>query len=125
MNTIYIPGAVIIALLFYYRYKSDNLNKEQVESETFKDINSDIVNDNKPKIVTQTVPNTGLEFKPEIVAPRNSYLYPEDDCGKLEKGVVYDSKTYSSELIEINDDKELILYTEKEFLRAKRKKRRR
>ena len=42
MNTIYILGAVIIAVLFYYRYKSDSCSNRKVKS-TMKDIYKDIL----------------------------------------------------------------------------------
>ncbi len=117
MTTIYIPGAVIIGLLFYYRYKSDSLNKEQDASETTKEIDSEIVDDIKPEIVTQIVPDTALEFKPERVATRNSYLYPEDDFGKMEKGVVADSGTYVYELNENKSDgKDLVISSKKKTI---------
>lgn len=117
MNTIYLPVAVIIALLFYYRYKSDCLNKEQDESELTKEIHS-FDNNIKPEVANQIVPDTSLvEIKPKIVATRNSYLYPEDDFGKLEKGVVSDSVNYVYDLNENkSDDKDLVILSEKKHI---------
>jgi hypothetical protein len=122
MNIISILAIVIIALLFYYRYKSDGLNNEQDASEITKEIDSEIVDDIEPEIATQDDPDVGL-IKPEIVATRNSFLYPEDDFGKLEKGVVTDSVTYVYELNENKSDcKDLVILSEKKIYRAKRKK---
>ena len=178
MNIISILTIVIIALLFYYRYKSDDLNKEQDASEITKEIDSEIVDDIEPEIATQDDPDVvlikpeivatrnsflypeddfgkkvyettdkiitdiaketkfeaineiitddTLEITPKIVATRNSYLYPEDDFGKLEKGVVSDSVTYAYDLNENkSDDKNLVILPEKKPYQAKRKKRRR
>ncbi len=115
MNAIYILGAVVIALLFYYHYKSVRKNKEQIYCK--------IVNDVKPEMARQIIPDIALEIKPEIVVTRNTFLYPTDEFGKLEKGVVYDSNTYLYELNE-NNRNDLVILSEKELLRAKWKKRR-
>lgn len=123
MNTIYFPSVVIIALLFYYFYKRESLNKEQDASELTKEIHPDDINNIKPEIATQTVADANLEIKPEIIAKKNSWLYPPDDCGKLEKGVVADSVTYLYELNENKKDvNDLVILSEKKTFHAKRKK---
>ncbi len=35
-----------------------------------------------------------------IETPKNTWLYPTDDLGKLEKDIVFESKTYQSGIIE-------------------------
>jgi hypothetical protein len=35
-----------------------------------------------------------------IETPKNTWLYPTDDLGKLEKDMVFESKTYQSGIIE-------------------------
>lgn len=49
--------------------------------------------ENNSEITKHVIPDIALEIKPIIVATRNSWLYPEDDFGKLEKGVVSGSVT--------------------------------
>ena len=62
-------------------------------------------------------PNIDTEIPNEIQAtpfPKNSWLYPTDTVGKLEKGVVIESKTYCYEN-EVNKDKSYTVYTKHTF----------
>lgn len=92
MSTIYLISCVVILTLFYYHYKSRRLHKKQIN----------------PEIQNQIITDTGKEINPEI-ATKNKWLHPTDEFGKMEKGVVYESKTYASEINENNDN---ITYTE-------------
>ena len=112
MNIIYLIGIVVLVILLYYRYKSVRKNKEQ--------INSEIVNDIKPEISRQIIPDIALEIKPEMPT-KNTFLYPTDEFGKMERGVVHDSITYVYELNENNKNDLVILSEKKREKRPKEK----
>lgn len=79
MSAIYLICGVIILTLFYCYRKSCRSNREQINSEIVKEVN--------PEIQNQNITDTVKEIKPEI-ATKNKWLYPEDEFGKMEKGVV-------------------------------------
>jgi len=118
MNIIYLTSIVVLVILLYYCYKSDSLNKEQIKSETTKEIDSEIINDINTEIANQIIPEAAKEIKPEIVT-KNKWLYPTDEFGKMERGVVHDSITYVYELNE-NNKNDLVILSEKK--REKRPK---
>lgn len=65
----------------------------------------------------QEHPNIEADIPNEIQAtpvPKNSWLYPTDTVGKLEKGVVIESRTYCYET-EMNKDKSYTVYTKYTF----------
>ncbi|WP_293891643.1 hypothetical protein [Flavobacterium sp.] len=40
-----------------------------------------------------------------VITPKNKFLYPSDEFGMMEKGLVVDSKTYGDQLPEPTGDK--------------------
>lgn len=104
MNTIYLIGVVVIGIviLFYYHYKSDGINRNQII----------------PKIAKKIIPEIPKEIKPEM-ATKNKWLYPTDDFGKMEKGVVSESITYVYELNE-NNRNDLVILSEKKLVKRKK-----
>lgn len=52
---------------------------------------------------------------------KNKWLYPKDEQGKLEKGIVYEDITYSSEHIEM-DDKFVVISKKSRKRRRKKEK---
>lgn len=95
MSTIYLIGVVVILTLFYYHYKSRRLHKKKIN----------------PEIQNQIITDTAKEIKLEMPT-KNKWLYPTDEFGKMEKGVVSESITYVYELNE-NNRSDLVIYTEK------------
>ncbi|RTZ05709.1 hypothetical protein [Flavobacterium sp. GSP6] len=103
MNTIYLICGVIILTLFYCHHKRRRLNREQINPEIVKEVN--------PENQNQIITDTAIEIKPEM-ATKNKWLYPADEFGKMEKGVVSESITYVNELNE-NNRNDLVILTEK------------
>lgn len=59
-------------------------------------------------------PNKPKKFEQEINEPfkaqtrtKNKWLYPADEFGKMEEGVVYDSKTYVSNITKEEEQKKI------------------
>lgn len=100
MNTIYLIGVVVIGIVipFYYHYKSGGVNKKQINPETVKEI----------------IPEIAKEIKPEMPT-KNKWLYPTDEFGKMEKGMVSESITYVYELNE-NNKNDLVIFSEKKLM---------
>ena len=78
MNIIYLICFTIILKVFYSFYKRKNTKEEINES------------DNIPQIQS-------------ITKTKNSWLYPTNEFGTLEKGVVHDSQTYKNEISDSNN----------------------
>ncbi len=78
MIVIYLICFVIILKISYSFYKRKNTKEEVIES------------DNIPQIQS-------------ITKTKNSWLYPTDEFGTLEKGVVHDSQTYKNEITDSNN----------------------
>ena len=78
MNAIYLICFAIILKIFYSFFKGKSRKEEINES------------DNIPQIQS-------------ITKTKNSWLYPTDEFGTLEKGVVHDSKTYKNEISDSNN----------------------
>ncbi len=55
------------------------------------------------KITNQKQVENLIVVKP-IIIKKNSWLYPNDEFGKMEKGVVNDSKTIVNSSVEIDKD---------------------
>jgi len=89
MNTVYLISGVIILILIYYHNKSRRSHREQINSKIVKEVN--------PVIQNQNSTDTVKEIKP-VIATKNKWLYPEDEFGKMEKGVVSESRTYVYEV---------------------------
>jgi hypothetical protein len=91
MNTIYILGVIVIVLSFFSFYKRNTTNQEPNES-------NDVYEE---PIIRSSIPKPTKRIKkpiqPEPVT-KNKWLYPNDEFGKMEKGTVYESKTYSPEI---------------------------
>jgi hypothetical protein len=99
MDTIYLIGIVVIGMviLFYYHYKTGGVNKNQIIAE---------------------IPT---EIKPEMPT-KNNWLYPTDEFGKMENGVVSESITYIYELNE-NNRNDFVILSEKKLVKRKKYRR--
>jgi hypothetical protein len=64
---------------------------------------------NKIEIIAKVV-NAPLEPHAKAVT-KNKWLNPTDSFGKMEEGVVSDSKTHKSDIIEGEIDQEIIIIT--------------
>lgn len=100
MNYIYLIGVILIARLFYSFYKKDNTNQGLSED---NNANQELIKSNNANR-KPTKRNKKLN-KPEI-ASKNTWLYPTDEFGKMEKGTVYESKTYSHEINSSSKDED-------------------
>jgi hypothetical protein len=72
-NIIYILGVILIVKLVYSIFQSDNVNNEQIQTESNSEVDK---NDFKPSIE-----------KPKEIS-KNSWLHSADNFGKIEKGRV-------------------------------------
>jgi hypothetical protein len=143
MNTIYLIGVVVIGIviLFYCHCKRGGINIKQINPEPLKEVipettkeikpeilfcyhsKSDGINKNQiiPKIAKKIIPKIPKEIKPEMPT-KNKFLYPTDEFGKMEKGVIYDSNTYVYELNE-NNRNDLVILSEKKLVKQKKYRR--
>ncbi len=65
--------------------------------------------ENPLQIITETAKQTNPE-----IATKNKWLYPTDEFGKMEKGIVYESITYVYELNK-NNTNDLVILTPSEM----------
>lgn len=94
MSAIYIIAVIVIIALFYSLYYINKTPKQQQRSNELKtpdattEINStdEFEKENNTVVQSKLDLNTPLE-RPEI-RKHNKWLYPTDNFGKMEKGVV-------------------------------------
>lgn len=88
MNIIYFIGVLVIGfavvMKLFYNKKSDGVNEKQIRPKMPEQV--------KPKVSKKIESEIPKQIKPEMPG-KNMWLYPTDEFGQMEKGVVFESKT--------------------------------
>lgn len=96
MSIIYLIGFIVIIKSLYSLCKKNNISQstiaiqEQIEPEKPKNKWFLSLNFNEFSCTTT------IQGETEHEKPKNKWLYPTDEFGKMEEGMVYEFKTYES-----------------------------
>lgn len=95
MTIVYLIGTGILVLLLYYISKSYVLNNTSSINQTNLETQSKSENEIDINIDSQN----NIPMTSELTS-KNKWLYPTDNIGKMESGVVYDLQNFAREIDE-------------------------